>query len=281
MVSIIILSYNTENLLEKCLTSIYEKVKDLSFEIIVVDNASSDNSVTMIQKKFSKVQLIQSPDNLGFAKGVNLGARRARGEYLLLLNSDIEVISTELKDLFTYLQNNEDVAVIGGKLDNADGSTSRSYGSFYELKEVARMLFVKESKVEGISSQRPVEVDWVSGGFMAIKKKIFDELKGLDPKFFMYIEDMEFCYRVNKKGLKVLYNPNIDIKHVGQGSSNRAFAIINIYKGILYFYKKQKPRWQYYAVKSMLMIKAFLAILIGTLTRSTFLKDTYYKAIKF
>jgi GT2 family glycosyltransferase len=282
MVSIIILSYNTKGLLEKCLTSIFTKIKDIDFEVIVVDNASSDDSVKMIKEKFAKAKLVESKENLGFAKGVNVGASHAKGKYLLLLNSDIEVITPEFKELFGSLEKNDDIAVVGGKLDNADGSTSRSYGAFYELGEVFRMLFRDtEKKTLDEPENKPFTVDWVSGGFMAIKKSVFDELRGLDPHFFMYIEDMEFCYRVQKKGLKVLYNPGVVVKHVGQGSSNRAFAIINIYKGILYFYKKHMPKWQYYMVKFFLITKAVSAILFGLVTNNAYLKDTYTKAIKF
>ena len=282
MVSIIILSYNTQDLLQKCLRSIFTNLKDIDFEVIVVDNASIDKSVEMVKEKFEKVKLVKSSDNLGFAKGVNLGATNAKGEYLLLLNSDIEIVTQSLKSLFTFLKEHKDVAVIGGKLDNADGTTSKSYGNFYELGEVWSMLFSDhKSKIDSIKSDKPVEVDWVSGGFMAIKKVVFDDLKGLDPHFFMYIEDMEFCYRVHKKGLKVYYDRSIVVKHVGQGSSNRTFAIVNIFKGILYFYKKQKPKWQYFLVKAMLIFKSALAIFIGTLTKNEYLKDTYSKAIKF
>lgn len=282
MVSIIILSYNTKELLDKCLLSLFNKIKDFDFEVIVVDNASSDDTVEMVKDKFPKVTLVQSKENLGFAKGVNLGATFSKGEYILLLNSDIEIISPDLKQMFNFLKDNEDAAVIGGKLDNADGSTSKSYGNFYELREVWNMLFnEKESKRDILRSDQPVIVDWVSGGFMAVKKEIFLKLKGLDPHFFMYIEDMEFCYRINKSGLKVFYDPSIIVKHVGQGSSNRTFAIVNIFKGILYFYKKQKPLWQYYVVKSMLLAKGILAIAIGTVTNNSYLKNTYMQALKF
>lgn len=282
MVSIIILSYNTKYLLDKCLSSIYSNIKDTDFEVIVVDNASSDESVAMLKEKFSKVKTIESKENLGFAKGVNLGATFAKGKYILLLNSDIEIITKSYKKLLDFLEEHDDVAVIGGKLDNADGSTSKSYGEFYNLGEVWKMLFSeKKSKQDLIKSDRPVKVDWVSGGFMAVKKDIFDELKGLDPHFFMYIEDMEFCYRIDRKGYKIYYDPSVVVKHVGQGSSNRTFAIVNIFKGILYFYKKQKPTWQYCLVKIMLITKGVLSIFVGIITNNKYLKDTYSQALKF
>ena len=116
---------------------------------------------------------------------------------------------------------------------------------------------------------------------MCLGKDIFDKDSGFDEHFFMYIEDMELCYRLHKKGYKIYYNPEIVVSHLGQGSSNRGFAIIHIYKGLLYFYKKHMPVWQYKIVQLMLIIKGTIAVVVGKLTNNEYLFSTYRKAMQF
>lgn len=282
MVSIIILSYNTRDLLKKCLESIFNNLKDLGIEIIVVDNASSDGSVQMVKNDFKKVNLIESKKNLGFSAGNNLGVKQAKGKFLLFLNSDIEILDNKLIKMVEFLNTNPRMGVVGGRLENPDGSLQKSYGSFYSLPEVFLQLFGGERVKSKFSKRgRTKRVDWVSGAFMLIKTDLFKKIKGFDEKIFMYTEDMELCYRVQKEGFKVYYYPDVKLLHLGQGSSNRTFAIVSIYKGILYFYKKHKAFWQCFIVKLLLTIKAFSAIIVGELTFNKYLTSTYKEALKF
>lgn len=277
MVSVIILSYNTKELLRLCLTSVFNKLSGNTFEVIVVDNASKDASTAMVKKNFSKARLVENKENMGFAKGCNIGASIALGEYLLFLNSDTQVVDIVIRDMLELFQKDKNLAVIGGQLENANGVTSDSYGVFYSISSVVAMLFgrrlakpaMKESKI----------VDWVSGGFMIVRKSIFKELQGFDEHFFMYVEDMELCFRVKKRGQKVLFFPQAKALHTAQGSSSRSFAIIHIYKGLLYFFKKHKPYWEYCIVKLLLTLKAVTAICIGLLTFNRELVVTYRKAL--
>lgn len=278
MVSIIILSFNTRNLLNSCLHSLFSTLKGKDFEVIVVDNASSDDSVEMVKKDFPKVQLVENKENVGFAKGINIGAGVAQGEYLLFLNSDTEVKNTIL-DLKNNLDTHTKAAVIGGLLVNNDGTPQRSYGKFYDLLAVANMLF-RGDRGEIKKTTQIRQVDWVSGGFMLVRKKVFEELHGFDEHFFMYIEDMELCYRVKKAGYSVLFDPTVTVTHIGHGSSNRTFAVLQIYKGLLYFYKKHKSPLEYAILKSLLSIKAGGGIVLGTVTNNAYLVETYKKALK-
>lgn len=275
MVSIIILSYNTQSLLRECLSSIF-RWADSDVKVIVVDNHSQDQSVHMIRTKFPKVKLIESKENLGFAKGVNLGASHARTDLLLFLNSDTVLNKEDFERIVEFIRAKDDAGVVGGKLKNLDGSTSSSYSSFYGIWEIFLLLFWRK---ERNNLRRPSRVDWVSGGFMLVKKDFFDVLGGFDPHFFMYIEDMEFCYRVKKEGYSVYYDPEAVVEHVGQGSSNRSFAISQIYKGLLYFYKKHKPG-QVLLLRLLLYTKAFLSLGVGYLTSNSYLKTTYRAVIR-
>lgn len=282
MVSLIILSYNTKDLLKQCLMSI-TAYANIPHEIIVVDNASTDGSIKMLQELEKSPQaapdviIIENKENFGFGKGINIGAKQAKGEYLLFLNSDAEFIDDSLSQMVKFAENHEDVGVIGGKTGK-----QRSFGKFLSLSQVFLLLFAErflgkqESKIE--TTQK---TDWVSGGFMMIRRSVFEKVHGFDERIFMYIEDMELCFRVKKAGYGVYFMPEARVKHIGQGSSNRTFAIVHIYQGLLYFYRKHKSHNEYDALKFMLQLKALTAVFVGTLTGNQYLKSTYKKVLRF
>ena len=285
--SIVILSYNTKDLTLACLNSIVlqykQELKEKELEIIIVDNNSHDNSVASIKKAFSDsgyLTLVESKENVGFGKGCNLGAKAAKGEYILFLNSDTEVLDRGFLSMIDFLEKNKNIGILGGRLLNPDDNLQPSGGNFYNLWNLFLMLiggerlgFVKKS------AKKEERVDWVSGACMMINKILLNKLRGFDEYFFMYIEDMELCFRVRKMGLLTYFYPHIELKHRSLGSSNRTFAIINIYKGILHFYSKHKTYLEYLIAKTLLIAKAEILILVGFLTFNSELRDRYKKAI--
>lgn len=279
-VSIIIVSYNTEKLLQSCLFSIYNHARTLSFEIIVVDNASSDGSVEMIKNKFKKVKRIQNATNIGFAKGNNIGSEHAKGEFLLFLNSDTELVDNSIEKMVHILKTDEKVAIAGGQLLHTNGSKQYSYGTFFSVPSLFLYLLIGEEVFGKSDSKNGKRVDWVSGGFMIIKSRVFRKLMGFDENFFMYGEDMELCYRATKLGFEVYFLPSSKVVHRGQGSSNRTFAVVHIYKGIDYFFKKHKNSAEYTMVRLLLVAKAYMAIFIGSLIKNSYLTTTYRKALE-
>ncbi|MBI5045178.1 MAG: glycosyltransferase family 2 protein [Candidatus Levybacteria bacterium] len=280
MVSIIILSYNRSDLLKECLSSIYNNVKN-NFEVIVVDNASSDDSIEVVKKNFKKVKLIQNNENAGFAKGCNIGAKNATGEYLLFLNSDAELENDPLPALLKTFDENKDAGIVGGLLLNHDNTLQRSFGNFYFIKNIFILLFRGEKgELERYKSSITLKTDWVSGGFMMVNKEVFQSVGGFNESYFMYIEDMDLCYRVKKIGKCVYVNPHAKVKHLGQGSSNKTFAIVHIFEGLQIFYKQQRSIYEYYVVKCMLAIKGIASLLIGVLTFNKYLIRTYIGALK-
>lgn len=116
---------------------------------------------------------------------------------------------------------------------------------------------------------------------MFVKKIVFEDLNGFDEHYFMYIEDMDLCYRAKQKGYTVVFDPHVKVLHVGQGSSNRAFAIKHIYKNLLYFYKKHKSSFEYFVIKTMLVGKAYILIAVGTVLFRKQLAKTYKEAVRF
>jgi GT2 family glycosyltransferase len=277
-ISIIILTYNSSRFIEDLLKSLEDYSKDS--EILIVDNDSKDDTVKLA-KRFSHAKVYETGKNLGFAKGINYGAKRAKGEYLLFINPDAVFKSGHFSDLVKVLEEHEKAGVVGGKLVGYDGIPEKSAGKFFNFFEAIMIILGLDEKI-GIrfSPNKLSKVDFVSGGFMMVRSEIFEKLGGFDENFFMYVEDMELCFRVKKAGFETYFSPNVVISHKGQGSSNRTFAIINIYKGILYFYKKHKGNFEYNIVKFLLFGKAKCIYILGRLTNNDYYKETYGQALE-
>jgi len=288
--SIIILSYNTKDLTVACISSIVAQYKqeldNSQFEIIVVDNASTDESILSIKKyvssiKTENIKLIENKENLGFSKGCNLGAKNAKGEYLLFLNSDTEIKDQGFVKMAEYLKKNENVGVLGGALRNEDGTSQGSVGKFYNLLTLFLGMYGLERLGFLRDSPKQIKrVDWVSGASLMIKKSVFEKIGGFEKELFMYAEDMELCFKAKKKGFPTYFYPEVMLFHKERASSNRTFAILNIYRGILFFYKKHKPAWEYQIARLILFSKALILNNIGKLLGKKYLQETYGQALE-
>lgn len=284
--SIIILNYNTKEKTSTCIDSIFTHYKKFidskEIEIVLVDNNSTDASMDGFRKKSwsSEIQLIQNKENYGFSKGCNIGAAHAKGSYLLFLNSDTVVEDAKLLQMQNFLEQHTEIGIIGGKLKNNDGSYQASAGVFYTLPRVFLLLlgFERLGKLR-YSPHEGRYVDWVSGAMLMVEKAFFEKVGGFDENLFMYMEDMELCYRVKKAKKEVYFYSDCIVEHVSHGSSNRGFAIIQIYKGLLYFYKKHQNFIEYSVVKSLLVVKAEILIILGSILLRKSVVDTYKKAL--
>lgn len=279
--SIIIVSFNTKDLLKNCLTSVFNTTKGINFEVFVVDNGSTDGSIEMVKKKFPKVFLIKNKKNLGFARANNQALKKAKGEYLLLLNSDTKILDNALEKLVNFAKGKEELGIVGPKLLNPDKSPQPSAAPFYTLPVVFISLLRGDSFLRR-SYQETREVDWVAGACFLIKKEITKKIGFLDEEFFMYIEEMEFCFRAKKAGYKTYFYPAAKIFHLVRGSSTagKREAIWWIYKGLIYFYQKHFAPWQLRVLKFLLQAKALGAWFAGILSGSDYLKKTYAKAFE-
>ncbi|MHA1855125.1 MAG: glycosyltransferase family 2 protein [Promethearchaeota archaeon] len=246
--SIIIVSYNTRELLINCIRSIYQNTKKLDFEIIVIDNHSNDGSQKAIRKYFENVILISNSKNRGFARANNQGIEISKGKYVLLLNSDTLVINNALKKLVNFLERNSDAGIVGPKVLNEDRSIQTSFGKFPTIKsEMARSLLL-ESRIQqkNFSSDKrlkekiPFEVDWVSGCCLLIRRKVYDQIGGMDEKFFLFNEEVDWCLRASKQGWKTYYHPDAKIIHFGSRSvvKNYYAFIASRYESRLIFVQK-------------------------------------------
>ena len=285
LLSVIVLSYNTKDLTKRCLLSVVdnyqEDIDKGNIELILADNGSGDETVEEIRRsKFlEKIKIAENGKNYGFGKGNNLASKKAEGKYVLFLNSDTVSKDKGFLKMILFLKKNTKTGILGGKLENRDGSKQLSAGKFYTPLNLFFSLLGFESFVRS-APDKISRVDWVSGACMMIRRDLFEKLKGFDENFFMYVEDMELCYRAEKEGFLTYFYPDIKLEHRETGSSNRQFAIKNIYKGLLYFYKKHGNFLSYSVIKSMLYLKAFLLVIIGRIINNKYLTDTYSKALK-
>ena len=232
--SVVIVNYNVREFLHHALVSLQKAMKGIRGEVIVVDNASDDGSVEMVRKRFPSVHLIASKSNLGFAKANNLALKRARGKYILLINPDTLVQEDTLEVMLKFFEENQDVGLAGCKVLNPDGSFQlpcrRSFPTpwvaFTKISGLAALL--PKSRLFGqynltyLSPDETYEIDAVSGSFMMVRRKVCEQVGGLDEEFFMYGEDLDWCYRIQKAGWKNYYVHSTKIIHYKGESTKRS-----------------------------------------------------------
>ncbi len=287
--SIITLNFKKPSLTIDCLRSIYSEYKNQFennlFEIVIIDNYSQDDSVEILQNelakhKYKNVSLHESKENNGFGSGNNIGAFKSKGKYILFLNNDTQVKDDGFLRMVEYMENHLEASILGGQLRNFDNSPQSSAGKFYTPIRVVMLLMGMQRF--GLLDENPnsiQKVDWVKGALLMIRREVFEKLKGFDEKIFMYTEDMELCYRAKLAGFNTYFYPNILVMHSEHGSSNRAFAISNIYKNLLYFYSKHRTREEYMLVKGLLFAKAIILVICGRILHNSYLTNTYEKAL--
>lgn len=225
-VSIIIVNYNTCELTKKCIASIYEYTKENSFEIILVDNHSSDQSVSVLSEQYPEVILLSNKENVGFGRGNNIGNAIATGKYVFFLNSDAYLISDAVKSFYDFMDDGQhaSVAVVGGELLTGNDFETVSYGNLPSVLEYVSYLgfkvfyqnYFNKKLASGIinkdSDNR--EVGYINGADMFFRKEVFDFLGGFDEDFFLYFEETELSHRVRENGFTSMITPAVKIIHL-------------------------------------------------------------------
>lgn len=256
ILSIIIVNYNSIDYLTQSLVSIFSSLVDFNYEIIVVDNNSNDGSAQLIKEYFPNVFLIPSGENLGFARANNLAFTFAKGKYLLLLNPDTILQENTLQTIYDYMERNPNVGICGCKILNPDGTLQLACRRGFPTPWVAftklfglQTLFPK-SKLFGKYNQtfrNPNEsyfVDAISGSFMFVRKEVVQQINGFDEDFFMYGEDLDFCYRSGLIGWNIVYLPATSIIHHKGRSTQRSQVdeVEKFYEAMQVFAKKHFGR---------------------------------------
>ncbi len=288
--SIIIVNWNSGDLLEKCLDSIYRNRDSLDLEIFVVDNASSDQSLSCL-KSFREVKLIRNKTNKGFSYANNIALERAKGRFVLLLNPDTQILKNSLKKMVDYLKKHLNVGVLGCRLLNSNRSIQPSCHAFlslphvfFEVSQINRLFpknnfFIKIFRpltcfklfVNYANPDYPVEVDSVMGSCFLIRKEALSKTGLLDENFFLYHEEMELSYRMWQSGYKVLFFPDAEVIHHREQSVRKVQGRVFFERcrSILLFFHKHKPK-ELYLVRVIMLLSLVLNLLLP------FKKEFYY-----
>lgn len=324
LLSVIIVSYNTLDLTLQTLNSLLKELSSAPLlkkqsEIILVDNHSSDQTLTAARKLLKAgrlpFQIIDNDQNFGFARANNQGIAIAKGQYILLLNSDTIVEKAALNTLVGtmqeaasnqrtansqgYSQKIDNLGILAPTLLNPDRSIQPQGGSLPALRTIAAQMFFLDdlpflgrlfpsTQHTGLSDfafktykhnyQRLIKKDWVAGTAMLIQRRVIDTIGDLDDNIFMYGEDQEFCYRAKNHHFDVAIHPKATVVHFGQGSSNSKNAILGEFKGYLYIFKKHKAPWQLAVLRVILYCGAQLRYLIYKASGKTAQASIYQEA---
>jgi len=284
--SVIIVNWNTRDMLAECIDSIEQTTPDLSLEIIVVDNNSSDGSQAMVREKYPHVRLIANQDNVGFAKANNQAMRVAEGRYFLLWNSDAFVPpypmkkdapkGTAIQTLLRLAEAHPKAGMVGAQLRNADSSFQASYTPFPNfwqefliLSGLGRQIYARWYPSRAAEEEKGARVvDYVEGACMLVRRETFQEVGGLDEGYFMYAEEVDWCFAMQKKGWQVWYEPAAIVVHLGGASSSgrRTRREGDLYRSRVRFFRKHYGDTQAELLKWLIYSLTFIKFVMhGTL----------------
>lgn len=271
--SIIILNYNTKELTRKCLQSVFASKSDYSFEVLVADNGSKDGSQEMVRNAFPEAILIENGGNWGFSKGNNAAIRQAKGRYILLLNSDTEVRAGTFAACISRFDEDKTIGALGCKVLLPDGSLDLACRRKFPNPWNSFLRLFGFNKLSDYNINTPIdqetEVDAVTGAFMMVSREALDKVGMLDEDFFMYGEDLDWCWRIKSAGFKIIYFPKAEITHFKYGSSQLIpFRTIRMaHLAMKLFYKKhyasaRSPLFNF-LVYSGINLRMFLVMIVN------------------
>ncbi|MBU0480479.1 MAG: glycosyltransferase family 2 protein [Proteobacteria bacterium] len=248
-VSIIIVNWNTRDLLLDCLAALYDTVKGLSIEVLMVDNASKDDSVDVVREKYPQLRIIRNDRNLGFAAGNNKGLRVMQGKYALLLSTDTVLTEGAVHRLFTFLEGNEDAAMACGQLLNSDGSKQNSIANFPSPlsllcnETILRLLFPAGFPSKRREYTKPITVDSCIGACLMVRKQAMEEVGLLDERYFVFMEETDWALSMHKAGWKSCFVPDAKIYHLqGQSAGHNVKARKMFYRSRYLYFRKWFPK---------------------------------------
>jgi len=270
-ISIVIVNWNTKSLLLDCLASVYETLKNISTEIWVVDNASSDGSIEAVKHFYPDVNIIQNNKNLGFAAANNLAFKRIQGRYALLLNTDTVLTKGAVKDIYEFMENNPDAGMACGQLLNRDGSKQNSIANFPSLaslllnETLLRILMPGRYPSKRKEHNGPIEVDSCIGACVMVRKKTMDRVGFLDEDYFFFFEETDWAKRIKQSGWKICFVPTARIFHYqGQSVGHNIKSRILYYTSRYLYFKKWHPRC-YPVIRRIIFIRLLINAAVNLL----------------
>ena len=246
-VSIILVNYKTKELTINCIKSIQEKTKDLKYEIILVDNASNDGSIETIEKKYPNIKIIKNDTNLGFGIANNIGIKNSNGKYILCLNTDTILINNAIKLMYDFMEKsaNQKIGACGGNLMHVDMTPAHTGFSFPNVWNCSSLFWINKFLFKQYYAPKEiksvVDIDFITGADLFIRKSVLDDIGYYDENIFMYYEDVDLCLRMKKAGYRRVLIPEPQIIHLeGQSSKNFLKKTKNSVKGKYYYLNKHK-----------------------------------------
>jgi len=270
-ITIVIVNWNTRDLLRDCLESIYKTVRDITFEIIVVDNASRDDSVAMLGKEFPDVRIIENSENRGFAAANNQAFAVMKGLYALLLNTDTVLTENAVHELFAFMKNHDEAAMAGGQLLNRDESRQNSIANFPAIlnllanTSLLEYLFPEKYPSKRYEHKNPIEVESVIGACTLIRKKAMDEVGMFDERYFFFFEETDWAFQMRAAGWKIYHVPSASIYHLqGQSIGGDVRSRIEFYRSRYKFFNK----WKGHSYNAVVSLVVFIRLIVNWLLTS-------------
>jgi hypothetical protein len=284
LVSVVFVSWNAAGVLPEALASLHRHDHGCTFEVIVVDNGSTDGTAAIVAADWPAVTLLPLTRNVGFGAANNLGIEKACGRYILLLNSDTVSLPTTLSGLVQALEKDPSIGCVGARHINGDGTLQRSTNAFptllndaLELFELARLPAVQRFLAPRFpwftDHSAMIDTGWVNGACMMFRKAALDEVGLFDPAFFIYVEEVDLCYRLHRAGWRIVFSPEAEVIHIEGHAfdSNPSFRLRLRFWGHVYFYRKHYAAWRYRTFALMVSLNAACRIagiaLLGLLKR--------------
>lgn len=287
-VLISIVNYNTRDLTSNCINSILSKKWKNDVEIWLVDNASTDGSFEMIRREFPNVKLIKNSSNTGFGAGHNLVLKENEGDYYLVLNSDCKLEDNVIDEMVKFMEKNSDCGISSCKILGFDGKLQPNSGDLPFGWALFSWLFNLDffggksfHRIDPLYYEKAHEVGWVSGSFMMIKDKVIKKVGLFNENYFMYFEDVEYCFRAKNKGFNIMINPEVKIKHLSGGSlDNPRFSQwLGEYRGLIRFYKEHYDLLTSLFINAVCYFSIFLRIFTFALLGKFKISLTYGKIV--
>ena len=257
MISVVIVSYNTRDILRNCLQALFEHSKGIDMEVFVVDNNSQDGSADMVKNEYPTVLLMANNQNLGFAAANNQAFPLAKGNYIVLLNPDAYIRPLSIQNSIAFMDKTPDCGLCGGKIISPAGQLEPSARRFPSALSKLLALSGLRGKFPQsailnyyefgtFAHDRPQEVDWVPGTFTIVRKKMLDEIGAFDERFYIYYEETDLCMRAKMAGWTIYFIPDAEVTHIGGASSKtrKDKSIENKSAQVLIF--RMRSEWLYY-----------------------------------
>lgn len=295
-ISICVVNWNAKDFLDRCLNSIQKTIQELSYEVIIVDNASEDGSKEMVAEKYPRMTLIANSENRGFATANNQALEKVSGEWVFFLNPDTEILPHCLDRLKDYLETHEGVGIVAPKLLNTDGTVQRSVRRFPNFKTALyRYTFFKKmglfsseeskNKMSDFDFNCERSVEQPAGAALFMRKDLLDKVGWMDPSFFLFYEEVDLCLRFKKRGYEIIYYPEAEVIHHSGKSrqKNRKNIFLPTLKSMFYYFEKhngsKKTALFKWLFKPLFIVSTFLDVFEESLSYLVYkIKKDDYRA---